>query len=258
MNMGGQDLRVSPWKRIIIIAACLAGCTTQHDTHEALAPSSRPSQECFLRVCPLPVKPPRNEVKRTIQLPRWQQEAGAALFLLCLFLIWAPLYEHECKDNPPASNPATTATTTTNLFWNLWKKVTVAPAVDAAANAQRAEDFRMRYVDAGEWARHFSVVRMTVSTFLIGLAAGIVSFKWDQGEVIFLYMSLVVWIAAVVIFWVFSELEHEAVQRQACLSRQIQPKRTKPAPGRAKDGGRWIMLLLTIAFGCLWVMWARK
>jgi hypothetical protein len=37
--------------------------------------------------------------------------------------------------------------------------------------------------DAAGWAQHFSIVRMTVTTFLIGLAIGIVSAKWHQFDV---------------------------------------------------------------------------
>lgn len=56
-----------------------------------------------------------------------------------------------------------------------WRQVILG-----AAGSEFASNARALYSDAGSWANHFSVVRMTVSTFFITAAWGLVSVKWQE------------------------------------------------------------------------------
>jgi hypothetical protein len=38
------------------------------------------------------------------------------------------------------------------------------------------------YKDHGAWARHYSTVRMTLGTFFLGAAIGIIYLRWDKPE----------------------------------------------------------------------------
>ena len=49
-----------------------------------------------------------------------------------------------------------------------------------ALGAHNIETTHALLADASSWVQHFSVVRMTVGTFLIGIAFGIVAAKWND------------------------------------------------------------------------------
>lgn len=52
-----------------------------------------------------------------------------------------------------------------------------------------------RQASAGEWSRHFSTVRMTVTPFLFTTSLAVLAFKWDDGEPIFITAASVTWAA---------------------------------------------------------------
>ena len=65
--------------------------------------------------------------------------------------------------------------------------------------------------DASEWARHYSTVRMTVTTFLISLSAAILTFRVGSPE--FMRLSIAVWLVAVAFFVLFTIPEWRALDR---------------------------------------------
>ena len=50
----------------------------------------------------------------------------------------------------------------------------------SARAGEAVENARVRFADAGAWAMHYSVVRMTVTTFFVGLIFGVIGVKWDE------------------------------------------------------------------------------
>lgn len=50
------------------------------------------------------------------------------------------------------------------------------------SGAERLENRRLHFQDAGEWARHYSTVRMTIATFVITSCVAILALKWDAGS----------------------------------------------------------------------------
>jgi hypothetical protein len=72
------------------------------------------------------------------------------------------------------------------------------------------ENARMFFVDAGEWARHYSIVRMTVATFVITTCIAILALKWGgpsadsfQQKHIIIAVSIL-WLLGAFIFWTFT------------------------------------------------------
>lgn len=47
----------------------------------------------------------------------------------------------------------------------------------------RVEQLRQFYNEHGQWARHYSTVRMTVGTFFLGVALVTVQFRWEQMDI---------------------------------------------------------------------------
>jgi hypothetical protein len=83
---------------------------------------------------------------------------------------------------------------------------------DASANA------RARFADAGAWAIHFSMVRMTITTFFIAAAWGVVSVKWNEFSPTLCFAAFGVWALAgfFLIFFTKGTLQKSKVQKE-CL-----------------------------------------
>jgi hypothetical protein len=122
---------------------------------------------------------------------------------------------------------------------------------------EHIQNRRARFVENGNWARHYSTVRMMTTTFLASLSIGILSFKWDppaKPELTFLNLTGGLWIAALGLFLTFTRYTYSEMER-ARLRRQALPEGTKPEPGKPlhprQDLASWIMIVVTAAFGLL-------
>ncbi len=105
------------------------------------------------------------------------------------------------------------------------------------------------HTEYGNWARHFSAVRMTATPVLITLAVGIMSFAWDKNAVPALYVSGVVWLIAAQTFWHASNLENRSHNNQLRLR----------GHGSARyDLFRIAMAALSIGFAVTWAIWAKR
>ncbi|HWE01427.1 MAG TPA: hypothetical protein VG326_03380 [Tepidisphaeraceae bacterium] len=61
------------------------------------------------------------------------------------------------------------------------------------------------YTEAGQWARHFSTVRMTLTPFLIGISLGVLSFGWEKpSNGIFMLFSAVICVLMVILLGIFT------------------------------------------------------
>jgi hypothetical protein len=85
-------------------------------------------------------------------------------------------------------------------------------------NTQFRPNRTLLYQEAGQWARHYSTVRMTVLTFAITTCTAIVAWKWQSTgpkelETIAIPVG-VMWTAGVLIFWVFTKNTYRQVRRQ--------------------------------------------
>ena len=60
------------------------------------------------------------------------------------------------------------------------------------------------YSDRGQWARHYSAVRMTLGTFFITAATGVITLRWDSPQLAIAVFAGVVFLIGVFLFVVFS------------------------------------------------------
>lgn len=69
------------------------------------------------------------------------------------------------------------------------------------------EILKTEYTEVGNWARHNSTVRMTVTPFLILVSLGVMSYKWDARDaLIFMIASSAVWAMAMFLLWYYTRL----------------------------------------------------
>jgi hypothetical protein len=116
---------------------------------------------------------------------------------------------------------------------------------------------RTRFQENGNWARHYSTVRMTTTTFLVGVSLGILSFRWPAAAhppISFVALSGIVWIIAVSLFLVFTRLTYQEME-SARLKRNLLPdgvsgKRDKPYTSY-EDWASWIVGCLSLFYGLL-------
>lgn len=108
--------------------------------------------------------------------------------------------------------------------------------------------------EAGEWARHYSTVRMTVTTFLVTLSAGILSFRWGSWG--FAGLAAVVWGVACLFFCLFTRPEWREMDRREKYLAVIRFTNYQPQTAKErlkKDAGAIALLALTTVFliGCV-------
>ena len=122
---------------------------------------------------------------------------------------------------------------------------------------EHIQNRRVRFGENGNWARHYSTVRMTTTTFLVSLSIGILSFKWNppaRPEPTFLNLAGGVWIGALCLFLAFTRYTYGEMER-ARLRRRALPEGANAEPDKPlhprQDVASWIMILVTIAFGLL-------
>jgi hypothetical protein len=116
---------------------------------------------------------------------------------------------------------------------------------------------RTRFQENGTWARHYSTVRMTTTTFLVGISLGILSFRWPataHPRISFVALSGVVWILAVLLFLVFTRLTYGEMEK-ARRKRDRLPDGISVLSERAyhpvRDAASWIVASLTLFYGFL-------
>jgi hypothetical protein len=60
------------------------------------------------------------------------------------------------------------------------------------------------YGDHGHWARHYSTVRMTLGTFFITAATGMITFRWDTPQEVIAVTAGAIFGIGVILFMIFS------------------------------------------------------
>ena len=124
-------------------------------------------------------------------------------------------------------------------------------------NAKKVPDFEAALVllqEASEWARHYSTVRMTVTTFLITLSAGILTFRW--GSFPFAVLAFVVWVVAAFFFYMFTGPEWKELDRREenlAIIRCTSFTRKTRQEHLWEDAGTKALIGLTLIFliGCI-------
>ena len=131
-------------------------------------------------------------------------------------------------------------------------------AYPASKLNEQNKNYRTRYRDQGDWARHFSEVRMHTAIFLIGICAGIMALAHTEHKLIFIDLACVLWGIWVLMFLFFTIAEHKKSESQH-KTRQILFPNEQLDHGLdghqslLRDRGLHIALLLTLLF--IWTAW---
>jgi hypothetical protein len=80
------------------------------------------------------------------------------------------------------------------------------------------------YAEAGEWARHYSSVRMGVPTFLIGVSVLLITDGWKDAEWIYLLSSVLTWVAAIAFLLFYTGMTLRDVKYQKQIRGRLDPK----------------------------------
>ena len=81
---------------------------------------------------------------------------------------------------------------------------------------------RLLYQEAGQWARHFSIIRMTVMTFTVSASTAIIAYLWKGDEVSARGGSntpvaasvAILWTLGLTVFWLFTFASYTQINRQ--------------------------------------------
>ena len=133
-----------------------------------------------------------------------------------------------------------------------------------------------QYRELGNWARHYSVVRMTIGTFFVTTSFALVNFRWERPDPLLAVFIFLFFATGCAIFLWFSHLTFARMRKQIELlniyRRAVIPADSKGAvseplkhqmrplsTSRYKlwstfDGG-WIAVIVTLLFAVFLLIW---
>ncbi len=136
-------------------------------------------------------------------------------------------------------------------------------SIDNGTSCSR-KNLRARFFEAGAWSRHFSTIRSATTTFLFGIALGIMNLKWSEPQSILVWSALAVWGSGLALFIVFTHDEYKLFNRQEKHRHRMRSDAERKEIGDPKvarmrrDVALIIVVLLTILFSITWLYWANK
>jgi len=148
--------------------------------------------------------------------------------------------------------------------------------LESSLDKTAIENTRIFYQDAGKWAEHFSMVRMTVTTFFVLISWGVISAKWDEFSPSLGIAACFVWFVAGLFLWFFTratcyKAEFQKYYKKRLKSPVVEIPKWKGfkqnaflRPYKHLDEERWITIWLpffvffvfTFGFGWLVYKWA--
>ncbi|MGA2038814.1 MAG: hypothetical protein ABSH42_06010 [Bryobacteraceae bacterium] len=123
------------------------------------------------------------------------------------------------------------------------------------------------YADHGNWARHYSAVRMTLGTFFLTAATGMITLRWDKPQPAVAVAAGAILSIGVLLFLVFSRLTFDEMNKQRTI---VDSYRDKLRTGNMKvtpklhlwktRTGLPIAVLFVVAFASfdLWWLFASQ
>jgi len=113
-----------------------------------------------------------------------------------------------------------------------------APQPDPTKANTKEADIRtvmmQEYSDHGQWARHYSTVRMTLGTFAFTAAVGMITVRWEQPQLALAVAAAIVLLIGVVLFAVFSVLTFHKMNEQLEIVDSYNQQLDPPASGTSR------------------------
>jgi hypothetical protein len=85
-----------------------------------------------------------------------------------------------------------------------WPEPSTAAASTTTKEAETRTVLLQEYGDHGNWARHYSTVRVTLGTFFVTAATGMITLRWDNPQLAVALAAGGVLLIGVVLFMIFS------------------------------------------------------
>jgi hypothetical protein len=126
------------------------------------------------------------------------------------------------------------------------------------------------YKDAGYWGRHYSTVRLTLGTFFLTAAGGMVYHQWDHPNALTAVGAIGIAVIGFTLFVIFSFLTFHEMNRQLEIASIYRAKLGKDEEGKKPltRHNRFFaktavplglpLLLIFVAFTCAWALKAFK
>ena len=117
------------------------------------------------------------------------------------------------------------------------------------------------YKDLGDWARHYSIVRMTVGTFFVAMAFGVILLQWQHPTVSLLIVACLMALFGVLVFAVFTALTFDRLNNQIAMINQarrelgVKEPELKSVSYWASWGGLPLAYVFVVIFGGVLYLW---
>ena len=116
------------------------------------------------------------------------------------------------------------------------------------------------YSDRGQWARHYSTVRMTLGTFFITAATGVITLRWESPQLAIAIFAGVIFLIGVFLFLVFTFFTFREMSGQFKI---VDSYREKLGATPHEERRRWVRtmtgwplaLVFLIAFAYFDIYW---
>lgn len=95
-----------------------------------------------------------------------------------------------------------------------WPPPETDPAHPNSAPSDLRKIILQEYSDHGQWARHYSTVRMTLGTFFVTAATGFISLRWDTPGAGVALIAAGIFFIGVILFLEFSWLTFHEMNKQ--------------------------------------------
>ena len=95
-----------------------------------------------------------------------------------------------------------------------WPAPEPAPEKATTKEAETRTVLLQEYGDHGNWARHYSTIRLTLGTFFITAATGMITVRWDRPQTAIAVSAGVVFGIGVLLFMVFSAFTFDKMNKQ--------------------------------------------
>ena len=146
------------------------------------------------------------------------------------------------------------------------------PQQDPTKSNTKEADIRtvllQEFGDHGQWARHYSTVRMTLGTFFITAATGMITLRWDKPQVAIAVAAAVIFGFGVLLFMIFSAFTFHEMNKQFDIADSYHSKlgghkldaNKRPQLWKPTGTGFPIALLFVVAFLSfdLWWLFGSK
>ncbi len=100
------------------------------------------------------------------------------------------------------------------------------------------------YKDLGDWARHYSTVRMTVGTLFVVLAFAVVLLQWQHPTFGLLVVAAAMALFGVIVFGIFTALTFDRLNNQIAMINQarkdLDVRNRETEAGQLLDVARWV------------------